>query len=488
MALPGLRFPTLILVLATSLAAGAGCERKATGPSAGAAIPHDQRPKNVLIERVPHVHQKPDFCGEAAAASYIQSLGVAVDQDDVFDASGMDPGRGMGVTTRELKTALERIGFDVGPVWKSVDVESANAELDTEFAELHADLSRGVPSIVCTRYDGSPTTTEHFRLVLGYERDTDSIVYHEPAEKDGAYKKMPRREFLGLWPLKYEKDRWTVIRFRLDGKEPKKPARARGFRPAEFAQHVMELRKKLPGGFSVVIEPPFVVIGDGGEDEVRSRAEGVVRWSVQHLEKDFFSKSPQRILDVWLFQNKHSYETNTVALFGEPPSTPYGFYSREDSALVMNIATGGGTLVHEIVHPYIEANFPGCPAWFNEGLGSLFEQSAEHEGRIIGLTNWRLPGLQRAILAKRVPSIKELTSTSTSEFYGDDSGLHYAMARYLLYYLQQQGVLRRYYKEIVAHHGEDPSGYDAFVRVLGNPDMNAFQKKWERYVLGLVFM
>ena len=40
---------------------------------------------------------------------------------------------------------------------------------------------------------------------------------------------------------------------------------------------------------------------------------------------------------------------------------------------IMNIATGGGTLVHEIVHPYVEANFPGCPAWFNEGLGSLYE-------------------------------------------------------------------------------------------------------------------
>ena len=35
----------------------------------------------------------------------------------------------------------------------------------------------------------------------------------------------------------------------------------------------------------------------------------------------------------------------------------------------MNISTGGGTLVHEIVHPFIEANFPACPPWLNEGLG-----------------------------------------------------------------------------------------------------------------------
>ena len=57
----------------------------------------------------------------------------------------------------------------------------------------------------------------------------------------------------------------------------------------------------------------------------------------------------------------------------------------------MNIATGGGTLVHELVHPYVEADFPGAPPWLNEGLGSLFEQSDERDGYIVGLTNWRLP-------------------------------------------------------------------------------------------------
>jgi len=46
--------------------------------------------------------------------------------------------------------------------------------------------------------------------------------------------------------------------------------------------------------------------------------------------------------------------------------------------------------VHEIVHPFMAANFPDCPAWFNEGLASLYEQSSERDGKIIGLTNWRL--------------------------------------------------------------------------------------------------
>ncbi len=344
-----------------------------------------------------------------------------------------------------------------------------------------------MPSIICTRYDESPNTTEHFRLILGYDAPTDSIVYHEPAEEDGAYRKMPRARFLDLWPLKYESERWTLIRFRLDGKPSKKPDHRPGFRPADYAQHVIELRKKLPRGFSVVVEPPFVVVGDGGDRAVREQAAGVVRWSVEKLEADFFGRSPQRILDVWLFKDAASYETHTKQIFGEDPTTPYGFYTREHGALIMNIATGGGTLVHEIVHPYIEANFPSCPAWFNEGLGSLFEQSAERDGHIIGLTNWRLAGLQRAIRQGHVPTIRALLSTSTNQFYDDDSGLHYAMARYLLYYLQEQHVLRRYYQEFFRAKSSDPTGYATFVKVVGSPDMTAFQKGWEKFVLGLRF-
>ena len=66
---------------------------------------------NVLIEGVPHVKQKPDFCGEACAEMYLKKLGKAMDQDYVFDQAGVDPLLGRGCYTRELATALRRIGF-----------------------------------------------------------------------------------------------------------------------------------------------------------------------------------------------------------------------------------------------------------------------------------------------------------------------------------------------------------------------------------------
>ena len=51
--------------------------------------------------------------------------------------------------------------------------------------------------------------------------------------------------------------------------------------------------------------------------------------------------------------------------------------------------------------------------------------------------------------------------------------------------LQEKNLLVRFYKEFFAHHKEDPTGYRTLERVLGEKDMAAFQKSWEKYVLSL---
>ena len=100
---------------------------------------------------------------------------------------------------------------------------------------------------------------------------------------------------------------------------------------------------------------------------------------------------------------------------------------------------------------------------------------------------WRLAGLQRAIHEDRLPSLKALCSTTSAEFYRDDRGTNYAQARYLCYYLQQQGLLRKFYRQFRANSRRDPTGYQTLHQVLGQPDMAAFQKRWEAFVLGLRF-
>jgi hypothetical protein len=264
------------------------------------------------------------------------------------------------------------------------------------------------------------------------------------------------------------------------------PPATAGGTDSVFAAHVEQLKKKLPStDFTIVVQKPFVIIGDEPADDVKEHSIRTVKWAVDKLKQEYFSKDPKEILDIWLFKNKASYERNAQLLFGVRPTTPFGYYSKTHKALVMDISTGGGTLVHEIVHPFIEANFPNCPPWLNEGLGSLYEQSGEVRGRIHGFTNWRLPGLQAAIKADRVPSFKTLTAMSATAFYDDDRGTHYAQARYLLYYLQQKDLLTKFYREFHAHQKTDPTGYQTLARVLRNGDLRIFKPKWELYVLGL---
>ena len=132
-----------------------------------------------------------------------------------------------------------------------------------------------------------------------------------------------------------------------------------------MAEHLAQLKPAVPQGFTVIVQAPFVVIGDEAPEMVQQRATKTVKWAVDRLKQDYFQREPIEIIDIWLFRDRTSYTTYARLLFHDSPATPFGYYSTGHRALVMNISTGGGTLVHEIVHPFMRANFPECPAWFN---------------------------------------------------------------------------------------------------------------------------
>ena len=240
-------------------------------------------------------------------------------------------------------------------------------------------------------------------------------------------------------------------------------------------------------GFTVVVEPPFVVVGDEDEDTVRERSASTVGWAVQRLKDAYFERDPAERITVWLFDGETSYERWAWQLFRDRPDTPYGYYSPEHSALVMNIATGGGTLVHEIVHPFMDTNFPACPSWFNEGLASLYEQCGDEEGEIVGYTNWRLEGLQEALRERKVPSFRTLTSTTRDQFYDEDPGTNYAQARYLCCWLQEHGKLQAFYRAFVTDAARDPTGFATLQSLVGYEDMRAFERDWREFTLALRF-
>lgn len=442
--------------------------------------------QTVLLDGFPFVQQKPDFCGEADVEMALRRLGREVTQDDVFDASGLDPLKGRGVWADSLRDALVNLGLEPGQTWYRVNPARAEKEIDAQWRALHADLVAGTPSIVCMHFDASPKTTEHFRLVTGYDAKTDEVVYQEPAKANGANRRMARAAFLSLWPFKPAKDKWTVIRLRLAPKPGPAPALVKDTAPtrAQVAQHVMTLKETLPPGFTLAWEKPFLVIGNEAPEKVRSRGKDVVRWTRDLLLKDFFARAPTKLEEVWVFKDAATYQDASRKLFATEPTTPYGYYLAQRRAMVMNIKPGYGTLTHELVHPFMHENWPDGPAWLNEGLGSLFEFPGERDGHFIGQLNWRLPAVQAAIRDGTVPKLSTLIATSDEAFYGDETGVHYAMARYLCFWLQERGLLIRFVQRAQALKGEDGSGARALEEVLGGPP-DTFQGEWQKFVLGL---
>ena len=264
---------------------------------------------------------------------------------------------------------------------------------------------------------------------------------------------------------------------------------ARLFTDEDYAARIAQLRKKHPKlkGLLFVVEKPFIIAAEGTPAQAKRWAEKTVRWATTKFKKQYFKNDPDKIITIWLFKTPETYKKGAALLSGYLPDTPYGYYENESQQMVMNIATGGGTLVHELFHAYIASNYPDCPTWINEGMGSLYEQCNERAGKIVGMTNWRLAGLKRAIRDKATIGFDKLAAMPARKFYGEGQSVRYAQARYLFYYLQQKNLLGKFFHEAKKQRNIDPTGYNTLVKVLDITDEPAFRKQWEAYCLKLTF-
>ena len=236
---------------------------------------------------------------------------------------------------------------------------------------------------------------------------------------------------------------------------------------------------------SYLVSPPFVVAGDGGQQKLRDYLDHTVRASADAMHKQFFTAEPTEPILVLLFETEKPYRRLAKQWFGDEDVSHFGYF-RRGNVMLMNVGTGTGTLVHELTHALIKPDFPDVPDWFNEGLGSLFEQCTLAGGKIRGLSNWRLPALQKSIRAGTVRSTEELLKDP--HFYADPLvGPNYAQARYLLMYLQEKGTLESFYKNLRATHADDPTGLIALQQAVAPQSLSDFDKSWRHWVLELHF-
>lgn len=221
------------------------------------------------------------------------------------------------------------------------------------------------------------------------------------------------------------------------------------------------------------------------EQELISWHDNTIAAAARALTKQYFQTVPNAPITVLLFSNEKSYNHYAKQLFNEEGISVYGYYKADRRTLVMNVGTGGGTLVHEMTHALIDFDFPKVPDWFNEGLASLYEQSQflpNGEG-IQGLPNWRLPGLQDAIRKQRLGTMEALIQSD--DFRGAAVGVNYAQARYFCLYLQDRKLLQEYYRCFRAAQKEDPRGLKTMRELFGPERWSRIDHDFQTWALTL---
>ena len=245
------------------------------------------------------------------------------------------------------------------------------------------------------------------------------------------------------------------------------------------------LKETLSSDFCFVKSGYFLVVSNLSQSEAKGLSENSIGSALKCFYNDYFIAKPTELVTVFLFKDDASYRFWADKLYGDKDDlSRFGYYKPSKKVMLMNIATGSGTLIHELTHSLVRYDFPDIPSWFNEGLGSLYERCSFENNEIRGHVNWRLPALVEAIRKNQYSSLKTLMSTDDETFYSDESALNYSQARYFCMYLQDKGLLKKYYKTFRDNFSSDNTGI-SFAEELLSSNIVSIDTEYKSWVLTL---
>jgi len=242
------------------------------------------------------------------------------------------------------------------------------------------------------------------------------------------------------------------------------------------------LHRRQPDGLNVFVHAPFVLAGDLSSSKLRRLYRDLIAPVTRALQTCYFDRSPSKPITILVFSGDGPYRKHTRNWDGRSRACYSGYYLRSKRRIVVNLATGHGTLAHELAHALAHVDAPNIPEWFDEGLASLHEECEfSPDGlRLEGRSNWRLQYLTGPLRSGRLPRIAEMMSRP--EIRGPHEAVNYALARYFCLYLQQRRLLAHYYRKLKATIDSDPTGRQALKQLLHTESLETVQRDFEQWL------
>ncbi len=200
--------------------------------------------------------------------------------------------------------------------------------------------------------------------------------------------------------------------------------------------------------------------------------------------KKYFIYNLKTGITLVLFKNFNELKQKTgLAILGK--------YDSPTNSITSYANTGIGTIWHELIHAFIDANlyFKDRPPqqWFNEGLASFYEYAVFSNGKIVGgFANWRMPRLHFLIRTNRFGHLSRLMMRlGLMEQYG------YSKARFIFCYLYSHGKIEEYvkyylYKLMPKYEGFvlGKQAIKALEKIM-NKDINTINSEYKRLAMKL---
>ncbi|MBI1310171.1 hypothetical protein GC176_02605 [bacterium] len=250
-------------------------------------------------------------------------------------------------------------------------------------------------------------------------------------------------------------------------------------------ERARQLHEHLTSSDRIIVRPPYVLAGNVAEEELDRQYRETILPTARALSLAFFDAAPDEPMTLLLYSSEEAYRNAAWHLDRRDSTDYYGYYIRPDRRIVLNLATGDGTLAHELTHALAHFDFPQMPEWFDEGLASVFEEADfSPDGlQLVGVTNWRLNYLLDAMQKRRLKTLESLITARKVD--ADHQAVQYAQARYFCLYLQERGLLPFFYRKFRQQHASDPSGARTLCSVLGTEDFDSIDRDFRRWVIAL---